>query len=60
MYLLLPKLIIFRKKGQNPAPSRGGNRVLVLDLIQIKGGRLCLYLLLDLDDEVCKSNELLT
>ena len=43
-----------------PGPLRGGNRVLVLDLYQIKGGKLCLYLLLDLDDEVCKCDELLT
>jgi hypothetical protein len=39
-----------------PGPHRSGNRVVVLDLYQIKGGRLCLYLLLDLDDEVCKSD----
>jgi hypothetical protein len=32
-----------------PGPLRRGNRVSVLDLYQIKGGRLCLYLLLDLD-----------
>jgi len=32
-----------------PGPLVREDRVLVLDLYQIKGGRLCLYLLLDLD-----------
>jgi hypothetical protein len=41
-------LIAFRPKPK-PGPLRRGNRVSVLDLYQIKGGRLCLYLLLDLD-----------
>ena len=37
---------LYRKP--KPGPLRGGNRVSVLDLYQIKGG-LRLYLLLDLD-----------
>ena len=41
-------------KAQNPAPSFEGTGFWFLDLDQIKGGRLCLYLLLDLDDEVCQ------
>jgi hypothetical protein len=45
--LRMPKSYLVDKP--KPGPLERGNRVLVLDLFQIKGGRLCLYLLLDLD-----------
>jgi hypothetical protein len=47
-YFLGAIICRFSKKPK-PGPLRRGNRVSVLDLYQIKGGRLCLYLLLDLD-----------
>jgi hypothetical protein len=42
-------LLKFFIKKPKPGPLRGGTRVTVLDLYQIKGGRLGLNHLLDLD-----------
>ena len=44
----LKSIFMSEDKKPKPGPLRRGNRVLVLDLYQIKGG-LRLYLLLDLD-----------